>query len=160
MSVLRQLTCKHILDLLNISDIASDNWMQTINTNLTGTFLFFNSAIKKIKDDGNCANLYAIGSRWGKTGHQNASAYSASKAALRGFIKSVQYDLIGTTIRAVLISPGSVSGKMSAHVDEKNEMAYIHPSQISKLIHYINSTDANVLFDEITIKAYPYDYQT
>ena len=152
-------TCAGILDLCDIAEIGFDSWNKVVDTNLTGTFLFFRNAIRKIKNDGNQATLYAIGSRWGNEGHTKASAYSASKAALRAFVKSVQYDLIGSRIRAMLISPGSVAGTMSTSVDAKNDAVYIDPNQIGALIAFINKTDANVLFDEISIKAYPYDYQ-
>jgi NADP-dependent 3-hydroxy acid dehydrogenase YdfG len=152
-------TCAGTLDMHDISQMAIALWKQTINVNLTGTFLFFQNAIRKIRKDGNAAILYAIGSRWGSTGHSGASAYSASKSALRGFIRSVQLDLIGSTIRAILVSPGSVAGNMSDHVDPQNTKNYIDPQQIGNLISFINTTDANVLFDEISMKAYPYDYQ-
>lgn len=65
-------------------------------------------------------HLIAIGSRWGESGAKNASAYAASKSALRAFIRSLQLELKDTGIRPTLVSPGSVAGRMAAKVDIKS----------------------------------------
>ena len=153
-------TCAGILEMTNIYEIDEPHWTRTINTNLNGTFYFFKFSILKIRNDNNTATLYAIGSRWGQDGNRNSIAYSTSKSALRAFIKSAQLDLLHSTSRAFLISPGSVAGSMSNSVDTSQKAKLIDPNQIAKLIIFINKSDINVIFDEITIKANPYDLQT
>ncbi|WP_040006558.1 SDR family oxidoreductase [Fibrisoma limi] len=152
-------TCAGILEMKNIYDTDEVSWNKIIDINLNGTFYFFRLSIQKIRKDGNKANLFAIGSRWGQDGHRNSIAYNTSKSALKAFVKSAQLDLLGSSIRAFLISPGSVAGSMSNSVDNSLTTKLIEPTQIADLIRFVNKSDTNIIFDEITIKANPYDLE-
>lgn len=148
--------CAGTLKMQPTDQVSMSDWQETINVNLTGVFSVLQESLKVMQEKGE-GNLIAIGSRWGESGAKHAAAYSATKSALRGFIKSLQYELKNTNIRPILISPGSVAGKMSSSVDTSSDIKYILPKDVAGLISYVVSTPANVIFDEIKIKAYHYD---
>lgn len=148
--------CAGILKMQPTDQVSMSDWQETINVNLTGVFSVLQESLRAMQERGE-GNLIAIGSRWGESGAKHAAAYSATKSALKGFIKSIQYELKDTNIRPILISPGSVAGKMSSSVDTSSDMKYILPKDVAGLISYVVSTPANVIFDEIKIKAYHYD---
>jgi len=86
-----------------------------------------------------------------------AAAYSASKSALRALTKSMQLEYSGTKIRCILVSPGSILSKMSYSVKSNIKNDLIKANDIANLIFYISETPNYVIFDEIVIKAFPYD---
>lgn len=61
--------------------------------------------------------IAATGSLSGYRGMPKAASYSAGKAALMRFIESLQIDLYGTGVRAILISPGFVKTPMTDQND-------------------------------------------
>lgn len=151
--------CAGILEMYKTASLSRQTWQRTIDTNLTGVFLTLQAGLKKMlpRKQG---LLIAIGSRWGDSGAAHAAAYAASKAALKGLIRSMQLELKDTGIRPVLVSPGSVAGSMSSGVDRKSAQKYISPAAIADLISYVVHSPANVIFEEIKIKAYRYDLES
>lgn len=148
--------CAGVLKMQPISSISSKDWQEVLDTNLTGVFTILQAGLQKMLKY-KAGHLIAIGSRWGESGAKNASAYAASKSALRAFIRSLQLELKDTGIRPTLVSPGSVAGRMAAKVDIKSASRYISPQDVADLISYVISTPDTVIFDEIKIKAYRYD---
>ena len=84
-----------------------DGWLQTFAVNVNGTF-FTNRAVipHMIKQDyGRIVNVASIA---GKEGNPNASAYSASKAAVIGFTKSLAKEMAKHNITVNAITPAAV----------------------------------------------------
>ncbi|WP_294391505.1 SDR family NAD(P)-dependent oxidoreductase [uncultured Sphingomonas sp.] len=71
-----------------------DSWRRVIDTNLTGLF-HCNRAVVPLMLDGGYGRIVNVASVAGKEGNPNASAYSASKAAVIGFTKSLGKELAG-----------------------------------------------------------------
>ncbi len=85
----------------------TEQWKQVIDINLNGLF-FCNRAVlhKMLKNDyGRIVNIASIA---GKEGNPNASAYSASKAAVIGLTKSIGKETAKTGIRCNCITPAAV----------------------------------------------------
>ena len=150
------ITCAGILKMDKTDNFPVESWNEIIKTNLTGTFYFLKESLKLMKKN-NRGSIISIGSRWGESGAKNAAAYSASKSALRALIKSVQLECVNTKIRCLLISPGSVSSDMSNYVKNDISDKLLDARDIAELIAYISKTPDHVIFDEITMKAFPYD---
>lgn len=149
--------CAGVLKMSSADKISCADWEKTIATNLSGVASLFRYAVPVMKKKKN-GMLVAIGSRWGESGAVDASAYAASKSALRAYIASLQLELKNTGVRPILISPGSVAGRMSESVDSRSVNKYISTDDVASLIAYVASTPSNVIFDELKIKAYPYDF--
>ncbi|MEZ5658745.1 MAG: 3-oxoacyl-ACP reductase FabG [Burkholderiaceae bacterium] len=85
----------------------TEQWRKVIDINLNGVF-YCNRAVlhKMFKNDyGRIVNIASIA---GKEGNPNASAYSASKAAVIGLTKSIGKETAKTGIRCNCITPAAV----------------------------------------------------
>jgi NAD(P)-dependent dehydrogenase (short-subunit alcohol dehydrogenase family) len=81
-----------------------DGWAKTIAVNLNGTF-FTNRAILPFMIEQNYGRIVNVASIAGKEGNPNASAYSASKAAVIGFTKSLAKETAQYNITANTVTP-------------------------------------------------------
>lgn len=84
-----------------------DGWLKTMAVNLNGTFYTNRSIIPHMiaQNYGRIVNVASIA---GKEGNPNASAYSASKAAVIGFTKSLGKELAKTNITVNAVTPAAV----------------------------------------------------
>lgn len=100
-------------------------WRQVIDINLTGVFLCNRALVPHMRSlDGGrgYGRIVNIASIAGKEGNPNASAYSASKAAVIALTKSLGKELATTGIRVNCITPAAVKTGMfsqmtQAHID-------------------------------------------
>jgi NAD(P)-dependent dehydrogenase (short-subunit alcohol dehydrogenase family) len=90
-----------------VTDLKMEDWHRTIAINLNGTF-FTNRAVVPHMVAQNYGRIVNIASIAGKEGNPNASAYSASKAAVIGFTKSLAKELAKTNITANSVTPAAV----------------------------------------------------
>ena len=91
----------HTLDAYPLAD-----WKRVIDINLHGTFHVNRAAVPgmKARNYGRIVNIASIA---GKEGNPNASAYSASKAAVIGLTKSLGKELAGYDIAVNCITPAA-----------------------------------------------------
>ncbi|WP_421696372.1 SDR family NAD(P)-dependent oxidoreductase [Aestuariivirga sp.] len=90
-----------------VLDVKMEDWHRTIAINLNGTF-FTNRAVVPHMVAQNYGRIVNIASIAGKEGNPNASAYSASKAAVIGFTKSLAKELAKTGITVNSVTPAAV----------------------------------------------------
>ena len=89
-----------------VEETATEFFVDTINTNLVGPFLFiraFLAAMKKRKS----GHIVTIGSVADRTIFTGNAAYSAAKFGLRAVHEVLRAELRGSGVRASLISPAS-----------------------------------------------------
>jgi 3-oxoacyl-[acyl-carrier protein] reductase len=96
-------------------------WKEVIDINLTGLFLCNRAVIPHMTANG-YGRIVNIASIAGKEGNPNASAYSASKAAVIALTKSLGKELAKTGIRVNCVTPAAVKTGMfaqmtQAHID-------------------------------------------
>jgi 2-dehydro-3-deoxy-L-rhamnonate dehydrogenase (NAD+) len=84
-----------------------DGWLKTMAVNVNGAFYTNRSVIPHMiaQNYGRIVNIASIA---GKEGNPNASAYSASKAAVIGFTKSLAKELAKTNITVNAVTPAAV----------------------------------------------------
>lgn len=104
-----------------VTEFTVEGWEQTIATNLNGTF-FTNKAVVPHMIAQNYGRIVNIASIAGKEGNPNASAYSASKAGVIGFTKSLAKELAKTNITVNAVTPAAVRTPIfdqmpQAHID-------------------------------------------
>ena len=88
-----------------------EEWRRVIDINLNGTF-YVNRAVAsgmKVRNYGRIVNIASIA---GKEGNPNASAYSASKAAVIGLTKSLGKELAGLDIAVNCITPATAETRI------------------------------------------------
>jgi 2-dehydro-3-deoxy-L-rhamnonate dehydrogenase (NAD+) len=98
-----------------------DGWLTTMAVNLNGTF-FTNRAVLPHMIAQNYGRIVNIASIAGKEGNPNASAYSASKAGVIGFTKSLAKETAKYNITANSVTPAAVRTPIfeqmpQAHID-------------------------------------------
>jgi 2-dehydro-3-deoxy-L-rhamnonate dehydrogenase (NAD+) len=84
-----------------------DGWLKTMAVNVNGTFFTNRSVIPHMiaQNYGRIVNVASIA---GKEGNPNASAYSASKAAVIGFTKSLAKETAKYNITVNAVTPAAV----------------------------------------------------
>jgi 3-oxoacyl-[acyl-carrier protein] reductase len=90
-----------------LADYPVDDWKRVFDVNVHGVFLCNRAAVPLMqkKDYGRIVNIASVA---GKEGNPNASAYSASKAAVIGLTKSLGKELAKTGIRVNCVTPAAV----------------------------------------------------
>jgi 2-dehydro-3-deoxy-L-rhamnonate dehydrogenase (NAD+) len=87
-----------------VDDYSLAEWRHVVDVNLTGTFLCTRCCIPPMRERG-YGRIVNIASIAGKDGNPNMSAYSASKAGVIAFTKSVGKELARTGILANCVVP-------------------------------------------------------
>lgn len=91
----------------------SEDWERVLDTNLTGAFNCTKEALKLIlKSENGC--IINISSVVGQIGNPGQCNYSAAKAGLMGFTKSLARELAGKNIRVNAIAPGFIETDMTS----------------------------------------------
>ena len=92
---------------VKVWDYPVDAWKQVFDVNVHGLFHCCSelSANMKARNYGRIINIASVA---GKDGNPNASAYSASKAAVIGLTKSLGKELADTGVRVNCVTPAAV----------------------------------------------------
>ncbi len=113
--------------LVNNAGITADNlimrmsledWQKVISVNLTGAFLCSKHAVKNMmrNKSGKIINISSIVGVRGNAGQCN---YSASKAGLIGFTKSLAREVASRNIMVNAVAPGYISTRMTEKLDDR-----------------------------------------
>ncbi len=106
-----------------VEDYEIDAFRQIIDVNLNGTFLVNRSVVPGMKAR-NYGRIVNIASVAGKEGNPNASAYSASKAGVIGFTKSLGKELAGHDISVNCVTPAAARTPIFDQMSEEH-IAYM-----------------------------------
>ena len=87
------------------------DWQDVMNVNLNGVFLCCREVVPHLRAR-NYGRIVNIASVAGKEGNPNASAYSASKAAVIALTKSLGKELADTGVRVNCVTPAAVKTAM------------------------------------------------
>jgi 3-oxoacyl-[acyl-carrier protein] reductase len=98
-----------------------DAWHRVIDINLNGTFYVNRVCVPGMKEQG-YGRILNVASIAGKEGNPNASAYSASKAAVIGLTKSLGKELAGMDIAVNCVTPAAARTRIfdqmsTEHID-------------------------------------------
>ncbi|MEM9279828.1 MAG: SDR family NAD(P)-dependent oxidoreductase [Pseudomonadota bacterium] len=106
-----------------VEDYPVEEWHRVIELNLHGTFYTNRAVVPHMKSNG-YGRIVNIASIAGKEGNPNASAYSASKAAVIGFTKSLGKELAGENIAVNCITPAAARTRIFDQMSEEH-IAYM-----------------------------------
>lgn len=94
-----------------LGSLSYSDWLETINVNLSGTFLVSQAIALMMLRGGAAGSIVNIGSEASMLGMPGYVAYCSSKAGLMGLTKSMAAEL-APTIRVNLLCPGPVDTPM------------------------------------------------
>ena len=140
-----------------VTDMTDSHWAKMINTNLSSAFYMSRAATADMvrQQSGNIIN---IGSVWGRCGASCESAYSASKAGLRGLTLSLAKELGPSGIRVNCVEPGVIDTDMNACYDDDDIDALCEetplyrigdPSEVAELVYFLASEKASFITAQI-----------
>jgi NADP-dependent 3-hydroxy acid dehydrogenase YdfG len=89
-----------------VEQTTADSFIETINTNLVGPFLFVRAFLADMKER-NRGHIVTIGSIADRTIFTGNAAYSATKFGLRAIHEALRAELRGTGVHTSLISPAA-----------------------------------------------------
>jgi NAD(P)-dependent dehydrogenase (short-subunit alcohol dehydrogenase family) len=118
-------------------DTTEEQWDNTLDINLKGTFLFCKSIIPYMIRQNQRA-IINVSSGAGKVGFENISAYCASKFGMIGLTESLAHGVADYNIRVMTICPGQVATKMQEEIDAQyyqlNKHRMLHPRAVAEKI--------------------------
>ncbi len=105
------------IDNLSIR-LSEDDWKKVLDINLTSSFLMCKNAIKKMlkKKYGKIINITSI---VGHTGNLGQANYSASKAGIIAFSKTLAIEYAKKNININCVSPGFIQTDMTAKINDE-----------------------------------------
>jgi NAD(P)-dependent dehydrogenase (short-subunit alcohol dehydrogenase family) len=96
-----------------------DAWKQIIDINLTGVFLCCHAIVPYMLRE-NYGRIVNVASIAGKEGNANASAYSASKAGVIAFTKSLGKETAGQNISVNCITPAAARTRLFEQMTQEH----------------------------------------
>jgi 3(or 17)beta-hydroxysteroid dehydrogenase len=95
-----------------ISEMTLDEWRRVMAINVDGVFLGTKHAVSAMRRYGHGGSIVIVSSASGVKAAPGASAYAASKAAVRLFAKSVALEVAADGIRVNTVLPAGVQTPM------------------------------------------------
>ena len=107
-------------DNATVADTDPNEWRRVININLTGTFLCCRELVSGMVNN-NYGRIVNIASVAGKEGNPNAAHYSASKAGVITFTKSLAKEISSSGVLVNSITPAVIDTEMLSQVSEEHK---------------------------------------
>lgn len=127
--------------------MSHEDWSEVIDTNLTGTFNTTRACIITFlkQKSGNIVNISSVSGIHPLAGQVN---YSAAKAGVIGFTKSLAKEVAPYNIRVNAIAPGFINTEMTAELGEKVRDKFMKmiplqrfgtPDEVAKVVLFLLS---------------------
>jgi 3-oxoacyl-[acyl-carrier protein] reductase len=152
--------------LVNNAGITRDNLLlrmsekdfdDVISTNLKSVFNYTKAVIKPMiqQKHGKIVNIASVVGLIGNPGQAN---YSASKAGVIGFTKSMARELASRNINVNAVAPGFIETHMTAKLDDKQKEQLLSnvpirrmgkPEDVARVISFLCSPDADYITGQV-----------
>lgn len=140
-----------------LARMSDEQWDEVLNTNLRGAFLF-TRAVTRPMMQGRYGRIINIASVSGLVGNAGQANYSASKAGLIGFTRSVARELASRNVTANCVCPGFIETDMTAALGEAVQEEVKKripakrlgkPEDVSAAVLYLASPEASYITGQV-----------
>ncbi|WP_322965422.1 SDR family NAD(P)-dependent oxidoreductase [Sphingomonas fuzhouensis] len=128
----------------SVQDYPVDSWQRVVEINLNGVFYCCRSVVPHLLANG-YGRIVNVASVAGKEGNPNASAYSATKAGVIGFTKSLGKELAGKGVIANAITPATFESPILAQLPQ-SQVDYMRSKIPMGRLGEVRETAAMVCF--------------
>jgi 3-oxoacyl-[acyl-carrier protein] reductase len=124
-----------------------EDWQAVIDTNLTGVFLCTRAASKIMlkQKSGRMINIASVAGQMGNPGQAN---YSAAKAGVIGFTKTVAKELSSRGITVNAVAPGFIATDMTSDLKSEGILQFIplgrygQPEEVAGMVRFLAADPA------------------
>jgi NAD(P)-dependent dehydrogenase (short-subunit alcohol dehydrogenase family) len=134
----------------SIEELTTEQWNETIDTNLTGVFNSVKAGIGALKKTK--GYIITIASLAGTNFFKDGAAYNASKFGLVGFSQAIMLDLRQYGIKVTTIMPGSVASHFNDHTPNENDAWKIQPEDIGQLVVDLLNMNPRTLPSKVEVR--------
>lgn len=139
------------------TDITENDWDRMFDVNMKGMFLVTKAFVHDmiINQSGKIIN---ISSMWGIMGGSCEVHYSASKAAVIGFTKSLAKELGPSNICVNCVAPGVIETEMNSHLSDEDKESLCDetplfrigkPEEVAKTVAFLSSEDSGFITGQV-----------
>jgi 3-oxoacyl-[acyl-carrier protein] reductase len=138
-------------------NLTDEDWDRMLGVHLTGTFYCTREALKLMEQQ-RAGKIVSIASICGMTGCAGAPHYSAAKAGIMGFTRSVAREAIISGVNVNAIAPGYIDTPMTDAIDDAVRrmisMAtpagrFGSPQDVANVAVYLASEEANFVVGQV-----------
>ncbi len=142
---------------VSVLDIGVDEWDRVMAINARGVFLGVRTVGRKMRDQGRGGSIINISSVFGIVGGAMASAYCASKGAVRLLTKAAAADLTAFNIRVNSVHPGLIDtpmldGLLAREGEVRDRMLGVqlqrraaNPDEVSSAVLFLASDESSFM---------------
>ena len=134
-----------------VEEISSDEFRQTLETNLFGVFYACHYAIPKMKTRGG-GYIINISSLAGQNPHPKMAAYNASKFGLNGFTEAMMQEVRQDNIKVSYICPGSVNTYFGGDQPTAEQSWQLQAEDIAQVVVGLLNMDPRALPSKVEIR--------
>lgn len=133
------------------ADLTIEDWRQTIDVNLSGTFYCSKEALTRMRASGG-GYIVNLSSLAGKNPFAGGAAYNASKFGMNGFSEAMMLDHRHDDVRVTYIMPGSVDTNFSPRSGGKGSDWKIAPQDVADMVLAVLRMPERTLVSRIEIR--------
>ncbi len=130
-----------------------EEWQRVLDVNLTANMILCRTAIRSMIKQ-KWGRIISISSIVGVTGNSGQTNYSASKAGMIGFCKSLAQEVASRGITVNVVAPGFIETPMTEMLDEKQRENLLGqvpvgrlgtPDEVASAVIYLATSEASYL---------------